>query len=131
MDRQRVARLSTVDAQGWPHIVPIVFALDGQRLYTPIDKKTKRVKPDHLQRVRNIQENPQVTVLFDEYDEDWRKLVWVQIHGMAIFLEAGLDREVGIALLIMRYSQYRTLSLAERPVIAITVQDTVSWRADR
>lgn len=131
MDRQRVARLSTVDAQGWPHIVPIVFALDGQRLYTPIDKKTKRVKPDHLQRVRNIQENPQVTVLFDEYDEDWRKLVWVQIHGMAIFLEAGPDREVGIALLIMRYSQYRTLSLAERPVIAITVQDTVSWRADR
>jgi PPOX class probable F420-dependent enzyme len=130
MDRQRVARLSTVDAQGWAHIVPIVFALDGQRLYTPIDKKTKWVKPDHLQRVRNIQENPQVTVLFDEYDEDWRKLAWVQIHGMAVFLEAGPDREVGIALLTMRYSQYRTLSLAERPVIAITVQDTVSWRAD-
>jgi PPOX class probable F420-dependent enzyme len=129
IDRQRVARLSTVDAKGWPHIVPIVFVFDGRRLFTPIDNKPKRVKPGQLQRVRDIQGNPQVAVLFDEYDEDWHKLAWVQIRGMAVFLESGPDRETGIALLEARYPQYSTLPLAESPVIVITVQDLVSWKA--
>lgn len=129
IDRQRVARLSTVDAQGWPHTVPIVFAFDGRRLFTALDAKPKRVKPHPYQRVRNIQVNPYVSILFDEYDEDWGKLAWVQILGIAAFVESGPDRDTGMALLAARYSQYSTLSLAESPAIIITLQDRVSWRA--
>ena len=128
--RQPVARLATIDPQGRPHIVPIVFALARQRLFTPIDRKPKRAEPHQLQRVRNIQANPQVTVLFDEYHDDWRKLAWVQIRGQASFVEAGSERDLGIKLLAERYSQYKNQLLADRPVIVITMESMMSWRAD-
>jgi pyridoxamine 5'-phosphate oxidase-like protein len=33
----RVARLATTDPDGRPHLVPIVFVLDGQTLYSAVD----------------------------------------------------------------------------------------------
>jgi PPOX class probable F420-dependent enzyme len=104
--RQRVARLATVDTRCRPHIVPVVFGFDGQRLFTPIDRKPKRVSAYQLQRARNIQTNPEVTVLFDEYDEVWSKLAWVQVRGLAKFVEEGPNREIGIILLKEKYPQY-------------------------
>ena len=38
----RVARLATIDPDGRPHVVPIVFVLDGETLYTAVDAKPKR-----------------------------------------------------------------------------------------
>jgi len=40
----RVARLATTDPDGRlrPHLVPIVFALDGNTLYSAVDRKSKR-----------------------------------------------------------------------------------------
>jgi len=32
-----VARLATASVNGWPHAVPIVFALAGDTVYTAID----------------------------------------------------------------------------------------------
>jgi PPOX class probable F420-dependent enzyme len=128
--RQRVARLATVDEWGRPHLVPIVFAFDGQRLFTPIDAKPKRVSPQRLQRVRNILVNPQVTVLFDEYSEDWRKLAWVQLRGRAEFVESGPERNAGAELLAGRYPQYTVETLAGKPVIIVKVESLTGWRAE-
>ena len=72
IERQRVARLATVDASGLPHLVPICFALDGDVLYSVVDEKPKRTM--HLQRLKNIETQPAVAVLLDEYDEDWTQL---------------------------------------------------------
>ncbi len=38
---QRVARLATADAEGHPHLVPVCYAFDGERFYTPLDEKPK------------------------------------------------------------------------------------------
>lgn len=129
IERQPVARLATVDTQGKPHIVPIVFAFDESRLFTPIDAKPKRSKPHQLQRVRNIQANPNVAVLFDEYNDDWRKLAWVQVRGVAEFITSGPVQETGLKLLADRYPQYTHQSLAGRPIIVITVLHITGWRA--
>jgi len=129
IERQRVARLATVDERGRPHVVPIVFAYDGQRLFTPIDAKPKRVSASRLKRVQNVQSDPHVVVLFDHYDEDWRRLAWVQLHGLATFIDSGSERETGAGLLAQRYPQYREGSLAGRPVILITEERITSWRA--
>ena len=43
--RARVARLATAESKAKPHIVPVVFAFDGEKYYIPIDKKTKTTKP--------------------------------------------------------------------------------------
>jgi PPOX class probable F420-dependent enzyme len=129
IEGQRVARLATVDAQGRPHLVPIVYAFDGERLFTPLDAKPKRVKLHQLQRVRNIQVNPHVAVLLDIYRDDWSQLAWVQIRGQARLVEAGSELVPGVALLETKYAQYRTMSLVGRPVIVITVTHVTSWRA--
>lgn len=129
IERQPVARFASVDEHGQPHIVPIVFAYDGWRLFTPIDRKPKRAGARQLQRVRDIQNNPQVTVLFDEYHDDWSKLAWVQVRGLASFVETGPERDLGVTLLTEKYPQYQNGSLADRPVIVIAVESMNSWRA--
>jgi PPOX class probable F420-dependent enzyme len=79
----RVARLATIDYEDVkPHIVPVVFVFDGNSYYIPIDKKPKRnTEPGRLRRIRNIQKNPNVALLIDEYNEDWSKLFFVMIQG--------------------------------------------------
>ena len=39
--QRRVGHLATVNAGNRPHVVPIVYAFDGERLFTPIDAKPK------------------------------------------------------------------------------------------
>jgi len=125
----RVARLATIDAQGQPHIVPIVYAFDGDRLYTPVDAKPKRVSPFQLQRVRNIQANPSVGVLIDEYSEDWRRLAWVQVRGRAVTVQEGPQHAAAVRLLHDKYPQYAAMPLQGRPIIVITSERVTSWRA--
>ncbi|HEY1368177.1 MAG TPA: pyridoxamine 5'-phosphate oxidase family protein [Gaiellaceae bacterium] len=68
----RVARLGTLDPDGRPHLVPIVFALADETVYSAVDAKPKRSRT--LRRIENARERPDVTVLVDEYDADWRRL---------------------------------------------------------
>lgn len=125
---QRVARLATVDAGGAPHIVPVCFALDGDTLYTPVDEKPKRGDPARLRRVRNIRANPRVQVLVDLYDDDWRRLRYVQLRGRARLVDDGDERRCAVGLLRDRYPQYRAMTLEERPLIAVEVESVVGWR---
>src|SRR3989337_613770 len=78
-----VARLATVDARSRPHVVPVVYAFDGARLYTPVDGKPKRVGARQLQRIRNLQANAHASLVIDDYAEDWRRAAWGQIHARA------------------------------------------------
>ena len=127
LDAQRAARLATVDDQGRPHIVPIVFVFDGKAVYTPIDRKPKAVGPEGLRRVRNIRSNPHVQVLVDHYDDDWTSLGYVQLRGTAALLESGAEYRTAIGLLKAKYPQYRELSLEGRPLIKIIVEHVVAW----
>jgi PPOX class probable F420-dependent enzyme len=81
----RVARLATADLEYKPHLVPVVFVYDNNRdfYFIPIDKKTKRSRPENLKRVSNIKENPNDALLIDEYNEDWTKLYFIIIQGKA------------------------------------------------
>ena len=47
-----VARLSTVRPDGGPHVVPIVFALVGDTVFSAVDAKPKRSTA--LQRLANV-----------------------------------------------------------------------------
>ena len=53
----RVAHLATADASGRPHLVPIVFALAGDTVYSAIDGKPKRSTA--LRRLANVASNPE------------------------------------------------------------------------
>ena len=122
----RVARLATTDADGRPHLVPIVFTLAGDTLYSAVDHKPKRSRT--LRRIENARARSDVTVLVDHYDEDWRRLWWIRVRGRARVLDDGEERAHALALLAAKYEQYR----AEPPdgsVLAIDVTEVREWSA--
>ena len=85
----RVARLATADLEGRPHLVPIVFALAGETLYSVVDAKPKRTT--ELRRLRNVRSNPSVSLLVDHYDDaDWSALWWVRADGSARVLDLAV-----------------------------------------
>lgn len=124
---QRVARLASADARGEPHVVPVCFAVSGASVYISVDEKPKREPGRPLKRVRNLAENPAVALVADHYEEDWRRLAWVMVRGRAEILREGEEHDRAQALLRTRYPQYRKMSLAALPVIAVRVARVVSW----
>jgi PPOX class probable F420-dependent enzyme len=124
----RVARLATADATGVPHVVPMVFALADNTIYSAVDAKPKRTTA--LRRLANVLANPRVSVLVDQYDEDWTALWWVRADGNARVIDASdpVARHA-LALLTQRYDQYRVCPPVG-PVLAVEVHRWSSWSAE-
>jgi PPOX class probable F420-dependent enzyme len=118
--------MATLGAAGAPDLVPITFAPVGDLIYTAVDHKAKTTRD--LVRLENIRRDPRVTLLVDEYNDDWSKLWWCRLRGTAQVAEAGEAFEAGIAALTERYDQYRRTRL-RGPVIVIAVQDSTGWGA--
>jgi PPOX class probable F420-dependent enzyme len=122
----RVARLATTDPDGRPHLVPIVFAVEGDTLYSAVDRKPKRSRT--LRRIQNARTRPDVTILVDHYDEDWTLLWWIRLRGRARVLDEGEEREHALALLAAKYPQYRT-EPPDGPVLAVAITEVREWAA--
>jgi PPOX class probable F420-dependent enzyme len=138
IDKARVARLATVDSEGKPHLVPVVFAYDEEHYYIPIDEKTKQrpSKPEKLKRVKNIQANPNIALLIDEYNEDWTKLYFVMIQGRASLISNKKGEQENELLLLLekahkllseKYYHYQKIGIGEY-VIIIYPQKIVTWK---
>jgi PPOX class probable F420-dependent enzyme len=125
--QSRVARLATIDPDGRAHLVPIVFVLDGDTLYSAVDAKPKRSRT--LRRIENARERPEVTVLVDRYDENWTQLWWVRLRGRARVLDGGDEAARAVALLAKKYEHYRREAPGP-PVLAIDVDEWRAWSAD-
>jgi PPOX class probable F420-dependent enzyme len=128
LEQQRSGRLATVDPAGQPHAVPICYVLLDGIVYTPIDEKPKRGDPRQLRRIRNILANPRVCLVVDHYeDEDWSRLAWLQVRGVASLVEGDAERATALAALRARYRQYRAMALEELPLLRITPTRVVGW----
>ena len=127
VDQRRVAHLATADARAVPHVVPVCYAVSGDTLYITIDEKPKRGPVSTLKRLRNIGENPAVSIVVDRYEEDWSQLGWVMLHGHAEILSDGTEHAAAQALLRSRYRQLETMQIAQHPVIAVRIERTTSW----
>jgi PPOX class probable F420-dependent enzyme len=125
-----VARLATVTPQGAPHLVPVVFAVDGDSdqdiVYTAVDAKPKTTQ--RLRRLANIEHNPQVSLLVDHYADEWTALWWVRADGIATIHSGGPEMRTGYRLLRTKYPQYQSVSL-NGPVIAVAVRRWSGWHA--
>ncbi len=121
----RVARLATVRPGGRPHVVPIVFAMDGGRVYSIADPKPKH--GSDLIRFRNIGANPSVSLLVDAYAEDWERLWWVRADGVARVARDGPDRDLTIELLRAKYPQYARWSTPFGAAMVVEPDRWSSW----
>jgi PPOX class probable F420-dependent enzyme len=125
----RVARMATVDRLRRPLVIPICYYFNGMSIYTPIDKKPKQASSKELKRIRNIIENPNVSLVIDEYYEEWSKLCYVIINGRAEIIKSGEEYNNSLRLLCEKYPQYIDMKLSELnlPVIKIIPERIVSW----
>jgi PPOX class probable F420-dependent enzyme len=121
----RVARLATADAGGRPHIVPVVFAVREDTVYSAVDAKRKRTTS--LRRLANVAENPAVSLLVDHYEDDWGRLWWVRADGRGRVLDSEApEARRAIEWLRERYPQQR----ATGAVLAVDVERWSGWAAD-
>lgn len=122
----RIARLATAGNDRQPHLVPVTFAVDGEQIYIAIDHKPKTTV--NLRRLRNIRENPKVTILADHYTEDWAALWWARADGHATIVEDDRRRDHPLDVLAAKYEQYRQMRPAG-PVIVIDAANWTGWRS--
>ena len=120
--RHPVARLATSDG-AQPHIVPVVFCEFHGALYIPIDGKRKSGR--HLKRIANIERNPAVSLLIDEYRDDWSRLRWLRIDGNAEIVPT--TPELAVAL-TAKYPQYQHVEVGAS-AIRIVASKGQTWAA--
>jgi PPOX class probable F420-dependent enzyme len=126
LDTCRVGHLATADAGAAPHVVPVCFACTDTTLYITIDAKPKGPVAN-LKRLRNIAANPQVSFVADRYAEDWSRLGWVMLRGVAEIIDNGPEHDHAQVLLRGRYPQYRAMQIETLPVIALRVARVTAW----
>ncbi len=79
LDSASFGVLGSLDIDRGIHLVPVVFAVQGDDLVIPIDtvkpKMTKR-----LRRVDNLRADPRASLMVDHREADWGELWWVQVE---------------------------------------------------
>ena len=103
-----------------------MFAYDEGCLYTAVDHKPKSTH--RLKRLRNIGTNPNVSVLVDHYDDDWSRLWWLRIDGIAEVLGSGSRFRKAIAQLVGKYPDYAARP-PPGPAIEVRIENVRSWSA--
>jgi PPOX class probable F420-dependent enzyme len=119
----RSARVATIDPDGRPNQVPVVFVVDGDTLYSSVDAKPK--SSPELRRLANLRATPEgVSFLIDHYDEDWPQVWWVRLRGRGRVIEEGQERDRAHRLLVEKYPQYREMD----PLGDVVALDINEWR---
>ncbi|SRR6266540_3000146 len=129
----KVAHLATASSNLQPHLVPVVFVILKRNIFIPLDCKPKSTAVKQLKRVKNIEANPKVAFLVDNYEDDWERLWFVMLVGSARLIDHSIStaRDRGFSniqkLLFKKYSQYSKIGMG-RIYIKIKVLRGVYWR---
>lgn len=124
LDLARVATLATINPDGSPHVIPIVYAIVEDRLVTAVDQKPKR--DPNLARLRNIRADPRVSVLAHHYAEGWHHLWWVRVDGNAQVVSEDPEAITALKARYPQYSQYEITG----PVISVAIEGIRVWMAN-
>ena len=118
--------LATLHASRGADLVPVCFAIDGDRLAVPIDS----VKPKGstaLGRIRNLERDPRATMLVEHWDAgDWSRLWWVRLLLVRSDEPAELVGKLEQALRD-RYPQYATGPFVE--ILTFRIERVSGWAA--
>jgi PPOX class probable F420-dependent enzyme len=127
LDEGRVGHLGLLDDAGRPRVLPVTFAVVGDRIWSAVDDKPKRRPGETLARVRWLRARAESALTVDRYDDDWSRLAWVQLIGSTLVVEARGHPEV-VAALAARYPHYRDHP-PPGPLLRFTPERAVWWRA--
>jgi len=112
-----LCRIATVSEKGQPHVVPVVYAIDGNDLIIAIDYGTKKLD--------NLRKNNKLALVVDDYKPNGG----VMIEGKAEVLERGKEYRRLLQILFDRFEFYRRnpWKEGESPILKVHSIKTVSW----
>jgi len=122
---ERVGRVATAGSSGVPHVVPVCHVLAGGKVYF--------ASGDNARKVKNLQDNPRVTVTVDLYSDHWGTLKGVMIQGRGRLIERGSRFRRIRDLLYRKYPQYpreAAISPTDSVVVEVTPTRVFSWGFD-
>jgi len=114
-----VCRVATVRPSGDPHIIPVCPAYDGDATLF-IDVATDGVS------AKAIADNPSVTVVIDEYDDDWSRLKAVILRCHAEALE-GDELLAAWELFRRKFPQGEAVGWAPRLSLGLRIRSWTEW----
>jgi nitroimidazol reductase NimA-like FMN-containing flavoprotein (pyridoxamine 5'-phosphate oxidase superfamily) len=118
---ERVCHVATASAAGVPHVVPVCHVLTDGKLYFASETGARKIK--------NVRQNPHVTVTVDLYSDDWANLKGVMIQGSAAFVTKSRFRKIR-RLLYAKYPQYPDMSaIGDRDsvIVEVTPRHAFAW----
>ena len=125
IERERVCRVSTVNPEGMPHLVPVCSVLADGRIYFGSGNDARKVK--------NLEANPHIAVTVDLYTDDWAHLKGVMVQGTARLIGRGPRFRKIRTLLYRKYPQYETdaaIDESDSVVVEVTPQAVFTWGLD-
>jgi uncharacterized protein len=112
-----LCRMATASKDGHPHVVPVIYALDGEDIVVAVDYGTKKLK--------NLRENPNVALVVDDYSPNRGILM----EGKSEILERGKEYLRLLQILYDRFEYYRKnpWKEGESPILKIHPTKATSW----
>lgn len=121
LERQMVGRLATASGKQIPHVVPVCYASNAEKIYIHTGRDSRKV--------RNIMENRRVAFVVDEY-LSWEKNRGIIVRGYGEVLEGGKDFEAGRSFIYRKYPKWEQeypIVEGEEVLLAIVPRKILSW----
>ena len=113
----QVCRIATVRPNGEPHVIAVCPVFDGDSIIY-IDIGPRYVTAD------NIRSDPRVTVIIDEYADDWNQLKGVLLRCRAEPV-SGAEQDGAWERIRQKFPLYKEFKWEPRLTLALRVYD---WR---
>jgi nitroimidazol reductase NimA-like FMN-containing flavoprotein (pyridoxamine 5'-phosphate oxidase superfamily) len=119
-----VCRVATSTKDCIPVVRPVWHIFDGKNIYFATDPG--------LPKLKHIEANPNVSVVFDDYDRnDWTKIKGILIRGKAEVLWKDEEYKHAHRLLKEKYPEYRTeqggWEEGETPIVKVEPLHASKW----
>jgi nitroimidazol reductase NimA-like FMN-containing flavoprotein (pyridoxamine 5'-phosphate oxidase superfamily) len=125
IERERVCRVSTVNPEGMPHLVPVCSVVADGRIYFGSGNDARKVK--------NLEANPHIAITVDLYSDEWAHLKGVMVQGTARLIGRGPRFRKIRTLLYRKFPQYETdaaIDESDSVVVEVTPQAVFTWGLD-
>jgi nitroimidazol reductase NimA-like FMN-containing flavoprotein (pyridoxamine 5'-phosphate oxidase superfamily) len=112
-----ICRLATASKDAKPHVVPVIYALDGEYVVIAIDYGTKKLK--------NLRENGRVALVADDFHPNHA----VMVEGECELFERGKEYLRLLHILFDKFETYRKhpWGEGESPILKVRPTKAVSW----
>ncbi len=117
LSSHELCRFATASKDARPHVVPVIYTLDGDDVVIAIDYKTKKWN--------NLRENSRVALVVDEY----RPNRGLMVEGDAEIFERGKEYLRLLNVLFDKFTFYRNdpWGEGESPILKVRPTKCVMW----